>query len=62
VEIGARQLNFVKGDPNAFFESGIPAHDFLGLRGSQSSVRSWLRLSDPAPFLRDLHYVLDHGN
>ena len=62
VQIGARLLKFVKGDPNAFFESSILAHDFPGLRGTRSSVRSWSRLSDPAPFPRDLHYVLDHGN
>jgi hypothetical protein len=45
-----------------FFESSILAHDFLGLRGTQSSMRSWSRLSCPAPSLRDLQYVLDHGN
>ena len=34
-EIGARLLKFVKGDFDAFLESGILAHGFLGLRGPQ---------------------------
>jgi hypothetical protein len=51
-----------KETPMPSFESSILAHDFPGLRGTRSSVRSWSRLSDPAPFLRDLHHVLDHGN
>jgi hypothetical protein len=45
-----------------FVDSSIPAHNFSSLRGTRSSMRSWSRLPYPAPLLRDLQYVLDHGN
>jgi hypothetical protein len=51
-----------KETPMPFVDSSIPAHNFSSLRGTRSSMRSWSRLPYPAPLLRDLQYVLDHGN
>src|ERR1700730_14188851 len=39
---------------------GRAATPFWAYAAPSPSMRSWSRFSYPAPFLRDLHYVLDH--
>src|SRR5437660_7764200 len=59
---GRGLLKFVKGDFDAFLESGILATAFCACAAPSAPMRSWSRFSYSAPLLRDSCYLLDHGN
>ena len=52
----------VKGDFDAFFESGILAHGFLRLRRTECAHKKLVAFFLSPTLLRDSCYLLDHGN